>query len=351
MSQLGVFINPAATRMTTQQLGPSLRLDAMMLFILRPQQLRNKCLSAPTPIDQLGRSADFCLTYDVPFAIRLLTLHRRWPARRVPHLDAVVHAARKVGEQGRLCAVDPKSVCQMVLAPLDGALHNLPAATWLKTDQEAAERRGISPGWLGVCEPEVGDEHGDEVDARDGGTAAPVGVGEFFAPVKRHRDGSSVTETGQASPAQTCAALRDGRCRALVYIFDPSPQLRVYMSKTLTATYFYEDFVPLLLPERLTDVLRPRPGIPSFSAVKAVTEPVPRVELIRSHSTTMPCGVLSNFLPSPNQAEVLVYGVLHHIVCLARKPKPPSSYDGASEKKAEKKASGWPLLSFAFTPR
>ena len=29
------------------------------------------------------------------------------------------------------------------------------------------------------------------------------------------------------------------------------------MSKTLTATYFYENFVPLLLLERLADVLRP----------------------------------------------------------------------------------------------
>jgi hypothetical protein len=106
------------------------------------------------------------------------------------------------------------------------------------------------------------------------------------------------------------------------------------MSKTLTATYFYDDFVPLLLPERLTDVLRPRPGIPSFPAVKAVTEPVPRVELIRSHSTTMPCGVSSNFLPLLNQAEVPVYGVLHHAVCLVRKPEPLGSYERASEKKA-----------------
>ena len=62
---------------------------------------------------------------------------------------------------------------------------------------------------------------------------------------------------GQASPAQTCAALRDGGCRVLVYIFDPSPQLRVLMLETLTATYFYENFVPLLLLERLADVLRP----------------------------------------------------------------------------------------------
>ena len=45
-----------------------------------------------------------------------------------------------------------------------------------------------------------------------------------------------------------------------MYIFDPLPQLRVHMSKTLTATYFYENFVPLLLLERLADVLRP-PGL------------------------------------------------------------------------------------------
>jgi hypothetical protein len=37
----------------------------------------------------------------------------------------------------------------------------------------------------------------------------------------------------------------------------PPPKLRVHMSKTLTATYFYENFVPLLLLERLADVLRP----------------------------------------------------------------------------------------------
>jgi hypothetical protein len=58
------------------------------------------------------------------------------------------------------------------------------------------------------------------------------------APVKRPPDGPSVPQTGQASPAQTGAALRDGGCRALVYIFDPSPQLRVHISKTLTATSF-----------------------------------------------------------------------------------------------------------------
>jgi hypothetical protein len=121
---------------------------------------------------------------------------------------------------------------------------------------------------------------------------------------------SSVPETGQASPAQTCAALPDGGCRALVYIFDPSPRLRVHMSETLTATYFYENPVPLLLLERLSDLLRPRPSIPSFPAVKPVTESVPRVDLIRSHSTTMPCDVSSNFLSSSNQAKVLVCGVL-----------------------------------------
>jgi hypothetical protein len=116
----------------------------------------------------------------------------------------------------------------------------------------------------------------------------------------------------QASPAQTCAALRVGGRRALVYIFDSSPQLQVHMSKTLTATYFYENFVPLLLLERLAYVLRPRPSIPSFPALERVTEPVPRVRLIRSHSTTMPCDVSSSFPPSPNEAEVPVCGVLHH---------------------------------------
>jgi hypothetical protein len=144
---------------------------------------------------------------------------------------------------------------------------------------------------------------------------------------------SSVPETGQASPAQTCAALPHGGCRALVYIFDPSPRLRVHMSETLTATYFYGIPVPLLLLERLADVLRPRPSIPSFPAVEPVTESVPRVGVIRSHSTTMPCDVSSNFLPSPNQAEVPVYGVLHHIMCLVRRSVPPGSYEGASKKK------------------
>ena len=89
------------------------------------------------------------------------------------------------------------------------------------------------------------------------------------------------------------------------------------MSKTLTAAYFYENFVPLLLLERLADVLRPRPSIPSFPAIERVTEPVPRVRLIRSHSTTMPCDVSSSFPPSPNEAEVPVCGVLHH-TCVPR---------------------------------
>ena len=89
------------------------------------------------------------------------------------------------------------------------------------------------------------------------------------------------------------------------------------MSKTLTTTYFYENFVPLLLLERLADVLRPRPSIPSFPAVERVTEPVSRVRVIRSHSTTMPYDVLSSFPLSPNQAEVPVYSVLHH-TCVPR---------------------------------
>ena len=67
------------------------------------------------------------------------------------------------------------------------------------------------------------------------------------------------------------------------------------MSKALTAAYFYENFVPLLLLERLANVLPPRPSIPSFPAVERVTEPVPQVGVIRSHSTTMPCDVSSSF--------------------------------------------------------
>jgi hypothetical protein len=127
------------------------------------------------------------------------------------------------------------------------------------------------------------------------------------ALVRRLRDGPSVA-------AQTCAALRDGRCNALVYIFDPFPQLRVHMSKTLTATYLCENFVPLLLLERLADVLPPRP---SFPAVERVIEPVSRVRVIRSHSTTMPCDVSSSFPSSLNQVEVPVCGVLHH-TCVPR---------------------------------
>jgi len=107
----------------------------------------------------------------------------------------------------------------------------------------------------------------------------------------------------------------------LLYIFDPSPQLRVHMSKTLTATYFCENFVPPLLLERLADVLPPR-------GVEPVTELVPRVGVICSHTTTMPCDVLSSFPLSPNQAEVPVCGVLHHTVCLVRKSMPARSYDG-----------------------
>src|SRR5271156_5881430 len=76
----------------------------------------------------------------------------------------------------------------------------------------------------------------------------------------------------------------------------------------------------------------PRPSIPSFPAVERVTEPVSRVGVIRSHSTTVPCDVSSIFPPSPNPAEVPVCGVLHHTVCLVRKPAPACSYDGASEK-------------------
>jgi len=111
---------------------------------------------------------------------------------------------------------------------------------------------------------------------------------------------SSVPETGQASPAQTCAALHDGGCRALVYIFDPSPNFGVLMSKILTATYFYENFVPLCCLNAWQTCCAPRPSIPSFPAVERVTEPVPRVRVIRSHSTTMPCDVSSSFPLSPH---------------------------------------------------
>jgi hypothetical protein len=102
------------------------------------------------------------------------------------------------------------------------------------------------------------------------------------------------------------------------------------MSKTLITTYFYENFLPLLLLERLADVLRPRPSIPSFLVVESVIESVLRVRVIRSYSTTIPCDVLSNFLPSPNQAKVPVRSVLYHIVCLVQKHIAPRSNNGAS---------------------
>ena len=105
---------------------------------------------------------------------------------------------------------------------------------------------------------------------------------------------------------------------ACVYIRAPPPNFG-FSCRTLTTTYFYENFVPLLLLERLADVLRPRPSIPSFPAVERVAESVLRVRVIRSHSTTMQCDVLSSFPPSPNQAEVPVCGVPHHTVYLVRK--------------------------------
>ena len=71
---------------------------------------------------------------------------------------------------------------------------------------------------------------------------------------------SSVPETGKASPAQTCAALRDGGCRALVYIFDPSPQLRGSHVEDLNCDLLLREFCAALLFERLADVLRP-PGL------------------------------------------------------------------------------------------
>jgi hypothetical protein len=135
------------------------------------------------------------------------------------------------------------------------------------------------------------------------------------------------TGSGQASPRQ--AKRRLPRLAPLYVTADAvrlcisssfPPNFQVLMSKTLTATYFYENFVPLLLRKRLADVLPPGSSIPSFPAVEQVIEPVPRVRMIRLYSTTVPCDLLSIFPLLLNQAEVPVCGVLHHTVCF--------SYDG-----------------------
>jgi hypothetical protein len=148
------------------------------------------------------------------------------------------------------------------------------------------------------------------------------------APVKRPPDGPSV-----ACPDWRRFTGRRMPC-ACVYI-RPLPTTSGSHIEDLNCNLFYENPVLLLPLERLADVLRPRPSIPSFPAVETVTESVPRVGVIRSHLTTMPCDVSSNFLPSLHQAEVPVCGVLHHIVCLVRRSVPRRSYDGPVKKKPQ----------------
>jgi len=115
----------------------------------------------------------------------------------------------------------------------------------------------------------------------------------------------------------------------------PPPQLRVRMSKTLTTTSFYENFVPLLLHERPADVLYPpRPSIPSFPAVERVTEPVPRVKVIRSYST-IPCDVLSSSHHHRMKLRYQFMAFFITLIYLVRKPVPARGYDQASEKKPQ----------------
>jgi hypothetical protein len=143
------------------------------------------------------------------------------------------------------------------------------------------------------------------------------------------------TSSGQASPPPRLAPL---------YVTADAVRLCIYSASPLTSGSHVEDLNCDLLLTRILcrfcylnawqTCCAPRPSIPSFPAVERVTEPVSRVGVIRSHSETMPCDVLSSFPPSPNQAEYRFMAFFITLVCLVRKHIPARSYHGVSEKKA-----------------
>jgi hypothetical protein len=133
------------------------------------------------------------------------------------------------------------------------------------------------------------------------------------APVKRPRDGPSVA----------CPDLRRFMCRrmpcACVYIRPPSPPTSSSHVEGLNCDPLLREFCAAFAYLNAWQACCPPPG-GAFLAVERVTEPVLRVRVIRSHSTTMPCDVSSSFPPSPNQAEVPVCGVLLHTCVPRAKP-------------------------------
>jgi hypothetical protein len=129
------------------------------------------------------------------------------------------------------------------------------------------------------------------------------------APVKHPRDGPSIA----------CPDLRRFTCLrtpcACVYIRPPSPPSSGSHVEGLNYDLLLREFCAAFTYLNAWQACCP-PG-PAFLAVEWVTEPVPQVRVIRSHSTTMPCDMSSSFPPSPNQAKVPVCGVLPH-TCVPR---------------------------------
>src|SRR5271156_2014138 len=131
-------------------------------------------------------------------------------------------------------------------------------------------------------------------------------------------------------------------CHALVYIFDPFPPTSSSHVEGLNCDLLLREFCAAFAYLNAWQACCP-PGV-AFLAVERVTEPVLRVRVIRSHSTTMPCDVSSSFPRSPNQAEVPVCGVLHH-TCM---PRAKTLCLHAVTTGPVKKAPGWLLLLFSL---
>ena len=160
-----------------EQQAPELHLglvhDRVQRAVARAEHIAHERLAAPAPVDQLRRALDVGTADGAPPRALALPRHRGRPRRRVPQLEAVPHAARKVGVEDRLRARHAEQAREVVLPPLHGALHDLPPAARLQPDEDAALHGRVPPLRLAAGQPRVGDDHGDEIDPGRGEFALP----------------------------------------------------------------------------------------------------------------------------------------------------------------------------------
>ncbi|PPQ69964.1 hypothetical protein CVT26_013299 [Gymnopilus dilepis] len=173
-----IFVHQArSNKEYTPKLHARLVLDGIRSILLREEQIANKRLPAPTPINQLRRPPHMRLTNLIPPLRLRLSLRRRRPRARIPHLEPIPNRTRKIGVPRRLRARHAKHARDGVVPPLHRALHDLPPAARLEADEDAPFDGRVPPLRLGAGETGVADYHGDEVDACGCQSALPSAGG------------------------------------------------------------------------------------------------------------------------------------------------------------------------------